>query len=97
MESVRNSKSHAFQLLSQRQRHIFIIFLVLLVSGVPSLRWLTSLITPEEIPGIYGFSFQALCLFGILFLLHGVSAVGAKYITLFALVLSACLVLACRG
>jgi hypothetical protein len=97
MESVKNSKSSAFQLLSQRQRQIFIILLVLLFSGVPSLRWLMSLITPEQVPGIYGFVFQALCLLGVLLLLHKTGAVGAKYIALFALILSACLILAYRG
>ena len=97
MESVKNPKSSAFQLLSKRQRRAFIILLVLLVSGVPSLRWLMSLITPEQIPGIYGFAFQTLCLLGILLLLHKVGAVGARYIALFALILSVCLVLAYRG
>jgi len=96
MESVKNSKTSAFQLFSQQQRYAFIILLVLLVSGVPSLNWLMSLFTMEQTPGIYGFAFQVTCLLGILTLFHRVGAVRARYIALLASILAACLVLAYR-
>ena len=97
MESVKNSKNSAFQLLSQQQRYVFFILLFLIVSGTPSLRWLMSLFTMEQIPGVYGFAFQVICLFGILFLFHRVGAVRTRYIALLASILAACLALAYRG
>ena len=97
MQSVKNSKPSAFQLLSQQQRYVFFILLFLVTSGAPSLKWLMSLFTMEQIPGGYGFAFQVICLFGILFLFHSVGAVRTRYIALLASILAACLVLAYRG